>query len=143
MSLSALKDGALQTLVNGGHWTSTEVSGCDFGIATRSASAVILQPGPNSNFRRLSMGDPTDKYQIWNIAGIVMIKRPSDSTQLLNMVWQACDDIYDTFDGDDTLNGAACTALVTQISRPSIDSFISDGATDWAWVEFIIQAEEY
>lgn len=148
MSLAAMRDGVLSNLLASGKWDSTELSGCDFGVAEYSASCVIIQPGPNSRFYpvaglgRSACGSTRIKRKEWSIAGIGMVKDPGDPRALLAGLWTIADDIEGAVHADDTLNGAAMAAHITLMSRPSIDAFVSDGNTDWGYITFAIEATE-
>jgi hypothetical protein len=80
---------------------------------------------------------------VWDISGIIMIKDPGDPEAFLAGMWQAVDDIYRSVNLDDSLDGSACAATLTQISRPSIDAFISDGSVDFGFITFNVTAEEF
>jgi hypothetical protein len=145
MSLVAIRNGLVATIVDYGAWKSSEVSTCDFGIATLSGSCVVLQPGAGTVIEPITfMGADTvrGKKNIWEIAGIVMVKDPGDPTAFLGRLWTACDDIYASINSDDTLDGAAVAAMIRTISRPSIDAFIDAGGTVFGYITFTVKAEE-
>jgi hypothetical protein len=71
-----------------------------------------------------------------------MVKDKGDPRALLGDLWTMCDDIVDAIHADDTLNGAAMTSNITLLSRPSIDSFVNDGNTDWGYITFALEAIE-
>lgn len=145
--LQTIRNGLVATVVSYGKYAASEVSTCDFGLSTLTASCMILQPGPNNVFRPISFGSGAacglsrDKSRSYDITGIVMIKDPGDAKTFLAKLWQACDDVYDSINHDDTLNGTACAAYVSTISRPSIDAFISDGNIDYGFINFSVTAE--
>jgi len=149
MSISTIRDGLLKTIQDYGKWSSDETSGCDFGITTMSGSCVILQPGPNTTITPISYGTMGEAAGVRNkqidydIAGIVMVKDPGDPTAFLGSLWTAVDDIYDSVNSDDTLNGSACVAYITNISRPSIDAFISTGDADFGFITFGVRAQVF
>ena len=148
MSLSNIKDGLMANLLASGKWAATELSSCDFGITEFSASCVIIQPGPNSRFYpvaglgRSACGSTRIKTKEWTIVGIGMVKDQGDPRALLGNLWTLCDDLYDAIDADDTLDGQCMTSHITLMSRPSIDSFINDGNTDWGYITFALEATE-
>ena len=148
MSLQNIRDGVLANLLASGKWDAGELSGCDFGITEFSASCVIIQPGPNTRFYpiaglgRSTCGSTRAKRKEWTIAGIGMVKDKGKPQDLLGKLWQICDDIVDAIDADDTLEGNAMTSHITLLSRPSIDSFVSDGETDWGYITFALEATE-
>ena len=146
MSLATVRNGLVTTIVGGGKWSSCEVSTCDFGLMTTSASCVILQPGPGTQIEPLTLmgGDAVRGLRvIWELSGMVFVKDPGAPTCLLGALWTACDDILEAVHRDDTLNGAAQVAMVSAISRPSPDSFVTDGSTDWGYISFTVRAEEF
>ena len=53
-----------------------------------------------------------------------------------------CDDIEQSINSDDTLDGKAMAAHITLMSRPSIDAFITDGDVDWGYITFALEATE-
>jgi hypothetical protein len=146
MSLATIRNGLVATIIGGGKYSSCEVSTCDFGVMNLSASCVILQPGPGTMIEPLTMmgGDNVRGNRItWDIAGMVLVKDPGNPTCLLGALWTACDDIYNSVHRDDTLNGTAQVSSVVSISRPSMDSFITDGNVDWGYINFSVRAEEF
>ena len=145
MSLQTIRDGLVTTIVGQGKWAASQISSCDFGLMDLSASCVILQPGPGTSITPIALGTNTvrDKAKNWDISGMVFVKDEGNPETLLSRMWIACDDIYDSVNADDTLNGTADAAMITRISRPSIDAFVTDGNTDWAFIEFSVAAVEY
>jgi len=146
MSLVLIRNGLVQTIKDAGHWNAAEISTCDFGIMNLSASCVVLQPGGGTQIEPLTLmgGDSVRGNRItWEIAGMVFVKDPGSPTCLLGSLWTACDDILASVHRDDTLNGAAQVAGITMISRPSMDSFVTDGNTDWGYIQFAVRAEEF
>ena len=145
MSLVAIRNGTVKTIQNYGKWVASEISTCDFGIAEACASCVILQPGPGSVFEPITFmgGDSVRaKRNIWEQSGVVMVKDPGDPQALLGNLWTACDDIYNSVNADDTLGGAADAAMITSISRPSIDAFIDAGGVVLGFITFTVRAQE-
>jgi hypothetical protein len=146
MSLATIRNGLVETLKDSGKWSAAEISTCDFGLMTTSASCVILQPGPGTQIEPLSLmgGDNVRGLRVtWEMSGMVFVKDPGAPTCLLGSLWTACDDILGAVHRDDTLNGAAQVAMVSAISRPSLDSFVTDGSTDWGYIAFTVRAEEF
>lgn len=148
MSLQNIRDGVIANLLASGKWDQSELSSCDFGITEFSASCVIIQPGPNTRFYpiaglgRSTCGSTRTKRKEWTIAGIGMVKDQGDPRALLGDLWTMCDHLVDALDADDTLDGNAMASHITLLSRPSIDSFISDGETDWGFITFALEATE-
>jgi hypothetical protein len=71
-----------------------------------------------------------------------MVKDKGDPRALLGNLWQMCDDIYESIHSDTTLDGKAEASHITLMSRPSIDSFITDGEVDWGYITFAVEATE-
>jgi hypothetical protein len=146
MSLAAIRNGLVATIIGAGKWSASQVSTCDFGIMNLSASCVVLQPGAGTQIEPLTLmgGDNVRGNRIvWEIAGMVLVKDPGNPLSLLSSMWTACDDIYASVHADDTLGGAAQVAGIVNISRPSMDSFITDGNVDWGYINFAVRAEEF
>ena len=147
MSLQGIRDGLLATLLSSGKWKESELSGCDFGVTEFSASCIVIQPGPNSRMYPIAgttstCGGSRMKRKEWSIAGIGLVKDVGNPQELLGRMWQMCDDIYDSINVDDTLNGSCMASHITLMSRPSIDAFVSDGEIDWGHITFAIEATE-
>ncbi|MHA2135272.1 MAG: hypothetical protein ACW99J_15535 [Candidatus Thorarchaeota archaeon] len=148
MSLADIRDGLIATVVAYGKYGPSEISACDFGITEFSASCLVLQPGPNTRFYpqaglgQSACGSTRKKRKEWTIAGIGMVKDKGDPRVLLGDLWKMCDDIYDSVNSDDTLDGKAMTSHITLMSRPSIDAFITDGDVDWGYITFALEATE-
>lgn len=144
MSASAIRNGWVTTVQNYGAWDASEISTCDFGIMTFSASCVILEPGPATIVTPISYGDGTrrDKYIKHNFYGRVFIKDPGDATLFLSYLWKAQDDIFNSVHSDDTFDGSCEAGMIETIGVPT-DVFISDGNTDFRYVEFTVVADEY
>jgi hypothetical protein len=144
MSASAIRNGIITTIVDYGAWSGEEVSSCDFGLMTFNASCVVLEPGPATLVTPISYGDGTrrDKHIRHNIYGRVFIKDPGSATLFLSYLWKAHDDIFNSIHSDDTFNGSCQAGMLESIGVPT-DTFITDGNTDFRYVEFSIVAEEY
>ena len=147
MSLIGIRDGLIATFIDYGKFLPAEISACDFGITEFSASCIIVQPGPNTRFYPqaglgLVCGTSRTKRKEWTIAGIGMVKDKGDPKILLGGLWQMCDDIEQSINSDDTLDGKAMAAHITLMSRPSIDAFITDGDVDWGYITFALEATE-
>jgi hypothetical protein len=139
-------DGTVATIAAYGKWSGSQISTCDFGIATLTGSVVVLQPGPGTVVKPLTMfasgaAKSRAKRITWDIAGTVLVKDPGDPRAFLGNIWTGMSDIYNSINSDDTLNGTAAIAYMSRISRPT-GAFLSDGTTDWAFIEFNIKAEE-
>jgi hypothetical protein len=147
MSISNIRDGVIATLVAGGKFSPCQVSACDFGITEFNSCAVIIQPGPNTRFYPMAgmgstCGTSRTKRREWTIAGIGLVKDRGDAKLLLGDLWTLCDDLYDSLNSDDTLDGSALASHITLMSRPSIDSFVTDGEIDWGYITFALEATE-
>ena len=145
MSLVSIRNGLVTTIQNYGKWTAAEISASDFGIMNTSASCVVLQPGAGTTIAPISIGTHTirSKTKTWSITGMVFVKDPGNAKTMLGNLWTACDDIYESVNSDDTLNGSCDAAMITAISRPSVDTFVTDGNIDWGYITFEVVAEEY
>ena len=145
MSLASIRNGLVTTIVGYGKYSSAEVSACDFGIMNTSASCVVLQPGAGTIITPISYGTGTirSKTKLWSITGKVFVKDVGNAKTMLGNLWTACDDIYESVNSDDTLNTSCDAARITSISRPSMDTFVTDGNIDWAFIDFEVIAEEY
>ena len=146
MSLANIRNGTINTIAAYGKWSASQISACDFGIMTLCASCVLLQPGAGTTIAPLSIGDATvarATEKTWSIAGRVMVKDMGDSKTMLQRLWTACDDIYESLRSDEDLGGTAKASMVTTISRPSMDSFITDGNGFWGYIDFTLVAIEY
>jgi hypothetical protein len=144
MSASAIRNGVVTTIQNYGAWAAAEISTCDFGLMTFNASCVVLEPGPATLITPISHGTSTrrDKHIRHQIYGRVFIKDPGSVPTFLSQLWKAHDDIFNSIHSDDTFNGSCEAGMLETIGVPT-DTFISDGNTDFRYVEFTIIADEY
>lgn len=145
MTIVAMRNGLVTTIQNYGKWSASQISTCDFGIAELAASVVVLQPQsirvtPLTHYASTNV---RHKMQEHNIFGVVMVKDTGNPTQLLADMWTAVDDIYNSVNSDDTLNGAVKSAYIAEISRPSIDSFIEGQGQNWGYLTFRVVGQEY
>ena len=142
MGIVTIRNGAVATIQAGGKWAASEISTCDLGISELCASMVFLQPQRVAVTPLTMMGASMSrqKMRVYSLFGLVLVKDQGDPTKLLENMWVATDDIYDSINADDTLNGTACAAHIAEISRPSIDSFLSNGAHDFGYLSFRIDA---
>jgi len=145
MSLIGIRNGLVTTIQNYGKYSAAEISASDFGIMNTSASCVVLQPGAGTTITPISYGTGTirAKTKRWSITGMVFVKDPGNAKTMLGNLWTACDDIYESVNSDDTLSNSCDAAMITSISRPSMDTFITDGNIDWGYISFEVVAEEY
>lgn len=137
-------------LVDASMYNEDQISACDFGIAAFATCSIIIQPGPNSNFRPLTFGTFADsacnamqQFENWSITGILLVKDTGDSKKLLADLWIGADDLFDAIDADNTLNNSACMARITAISRPSIDAFVTQGDQDFGFLTFDVEAQNW
>lgn len=148
MGILDIQSGAVCTLISGGKWDAGEVSTCDFGITELSASSVILQPGPNSTQVPITFGTmgqssgARQKIKVWDIAGIAFVKDMGNARDLLGRMWTVIDDLDTTINADDTLSGTACAAYLSDIGRPSADTFYEYQGTLYGFVTFSILAQD-
>jgi hypothetical protein len=146
MSLVAIRNGLVQTIVDHGKWAASQVSTCDFGVVEFSASAVVLAPGPATTIRPLEFRGSASaraKEIEWDIAGFVFVKDPGDATAFLANLWTACDDIFNSVNRDDSLSGAAQAAHIATISRPDPDLFYTLNGHDYGVIRFAVKATDW
>lgn len=148
MTLIGIRNGLIATVVAQGKWAASEISSCDFGIATLCASCVVLQPGPGTVITPTAIGTAacggtTRKTKEWDITGMVLVKDPGDATTFLGELWTACDDIFTSIDADTTLDNSCDESYLSTISRPSLDAFIEGEGTDFGFITFNVRATEY
>ena len=148
MGLQTVRNGLVGTIQGFGRWAASEVSTCDFGVAEMSASCVILSPGttiqrPTAYGTMGATSGCRHKEVTHEISGYILVKDTGDPTALLSALWQGVDDFIDSVGYDDTLGGTAEAALVTRVSRPSPDAFITSGNHEWGYLTFTVQATEY
>ena len=143
MSIIAIRNGLVATIQAHGKWAASEISTCDLGISELCASMVFLQPARAaiSPLTMMAGDNVRQKMRTYSIFGLVLVKDQGDPTKLLENMWVATDDIFDSVNRDDTLSGAACAAYIAEISRPSIDSFLSNGAHDFGYLTFRVDAQ--
>jgi len=144
MTSVAMRDGAVTTFVNFGRFNSCQVSASDFGIMENSACCIVLQPGQNSSaIPILLQSIDTRRKQIEReIYGMGFVKDQGNPKALLGNLWVMVDDIYDSVNSDDTLNGSVLAAHVATISRPSVDSFIEAGTATFGFITFVVKGTE-
>lgn len=148
MPIKDMLDGLIATIEAHGKWTVNEISACDYGIANLSGSTVHLSPGPDSSIFPLTgglsaCGGSRQKQATWNIAGMVLVKDPGSPTLFLGRLWTAYDDIFDSVNSDDTLDGKVEAAHISAISRPSPDAFIEGEGADYGFINFVVTGVEY
>ena len=143
MSIVSIRNGLVATIVAGGKFDASQVSTCDLGISELCASMVFLQPArlAVTPLTMMAGDNVRQKMRTYSVFGLVLIKDMGDPTKLLSDMWTATDDIFDSVNRDDTLSGAACAAYIAEISRPSIDSFLSNGAHDFGYLTFRVDAQ--
>lgn len=143
MSLQLIRNGLFTLFTASGPYLASEVSTCDFGIIGNvSASAIVLMPGPNSYIEPLADGFTRDKRKYWDIAGRGYIKFDGDATDLLSRTWQMHDDIYNTVNKDDSLQGTATAAMVKSFNF-NPDVAVDAAGALWGVINFRIVAEEF
>lgn len=145
MSFAGVRTGLVSTIVGGGRFSQAQVSSCDFGIIELNASAVVLAPGPGTTIYPLEYGNGSirGKRIEYDIVGFIFVKDPGDPTTWLGSLWTACDDIFNSVNRDDTLNGQADAAHISAISRPDVDLYYTLKDTDYAVIRFTVKATEY
>ena len=147
---TAMRDGLITVIANASMFHRDQISACDFGISTFSGCSIVLQPGPGSNFQPLTYGTfaaaackNRQQMENWSITGILLVKDMGNPKQLLGDLWQGADDLFDAIDVDSTLDGNACMARITEISRPSIDAFVTAGDQDFGFLTFEVEAQNW
>ena len=143
MSFAGVRDGLISTIVAGGKFSSSQVSSCDFGIIELCASAVLIAPGPGTSIRPLTFqgtGSARIKEITWDFSGFVFVKDPGDPTAWLSSLWTAADDIFNSVNRDDSLNGTAESAYISDISRPDVDTYYKLRGVDYAVLRFRVKA---
>ena len=147
---TAMRDGLINVLADASMFSRDQISACDFGIAVHSACSIIIQPGAGTNFQPLTFSTfaaaackNRQQMETWEIIGILLIKDTGNPEKLLGDLWQGADDIFDAVDVDHTLDGNACIARITAISRPSIDAFVTQGDQDFGFLTFEVEAQNW
>ena len=146
MSYAGIRNGLVTTIQGYGKWAASEISTCDFGIVELSGSAVVLAPGPNTSIRPMayqSTASARSKEITWDIVGYVFVKDPGSALTWLEQLWTAVDDIFNSVNRDDSLNGQAAGAYIATISRPDPDQFYRLRGIDYATLKFTVRATEY
>ena len=117
MSIVGMRNGLVTTFQTYGKFAASQVSASDFGIIEMSACAIVLQPGPNSVITPLLFQsvDSRGKQIEWEIYGMGFVKDQGNPKALLGNLWVMVDDIYDSVNSDDTLNGS----VLAEIGRAS------------------------
>jgi hypothetical protein len=120
-----------------------QLSTCSFSVLETAATcAIVYLPGNGTTFEEMT-GTPTAglDYKHWAISGGVYIRDSGDPQRLLNLVWQAHDDLWDTIQKDRRLGGAADNArLVSMAFDPRIGT--EAGGAFWAEVRWQLRADE-
>ena len=144
MSLAAIRNGLFTTLTTCGPWDDTEVSTCDFGILeSTSACAIVFMPGNSTIEPNHVNNAPARGYlRHWGIGGIGYLKDTGDPELVLARVWQFYDDLYNTVRKDDTLNGAAFSSMLTDITFDLTTGGVEVGGQFFMAVPWRIEAEE-
>ena len=97
---------------------------------------------PRSFGTGTACGQSREKTREWEVFGILMVKDPGDAVTFLAKLWTGVDDIFNSVNADDSLDNTCEEAYISEISRPSIDAFISDGSVDWGFITFNVRATE-
>lgn len=144
MSLTAIRNGVYATLTACGPWSACNVSACCYDVLeATSGCAIVYLPG-DSQIEPLALGrNPARSYlRRWQIVGTLYVKDTGDPKRTLGNVWQAVDDLYNTFAKDDTLQGSAQSSYVTRITHaPGL--FVEAGGALWAPVRWTVEAQEF
>jgi hypothetical protein len=144
MTLQAIRNALFNQLVTCGPYAASEISTCSYGVLETAATCALLVylPGNDTNFEELT-GTPTGglDYNHWSIAGGVYIRDSGDPQRLLNLVWQAHDDLFGTIRKDRSLGSTADNARLVAMSfdpRAGIEA----GGAFWAEVRWRLRADE-
>ena len=108
MRLANIQIGIFATLTASGPYAASEISSCSFAVLEAvSGCAVMFLPGPDTDIEPNRFGLPNSVGETpdWDIQGVVYVKDLGQSEATLSRVWQAIDDIYNTFKKDKSLGG--------------------------------------
>jgi len=143
MTLQAIRNALYNQLVTCGPYAASEVSTCSFGVLETTATcALVFMPGTDSAFEEIA-GTATAglDYKHWSIGGSVYIRDSGDHQKLLNLVWQAHDDLWNTVQKDRSLGRSVDNArLVSMGFDPRLG--LEAGGAYWAEVRWKLRADE-
>lgn len=146
MTLQAVRAGLYTTLTACGPYLGSEVSSCDFGglESTGAGSCLTFFPDGVSQIDPIALGtfNHRNNQRAWRIGGTVWLRDSGQATKVLNGLWQAYDDIYNTISKDDSLNGSCQEAHVAQIAN-QFGQFVNMGGQLWKPVNFAVVALEF
>ena len=146
MGLATIRNGLVHTLTTCGPFAAREISTCSFSpLTSTTGCAIVLSPGPNSGIEpyRFGQGTTTETRNLWEIAcELYILDIAGNEENTLIRAWQAHDDILDTINKDDTLNGTCKFGGMTSFSYNK-RQFAEFGGQLWAFVEFTLLAEEF
>ena len=146
MSFVTARNGLVATIQAYGKFSASQISTCDFGIVELAASTVVIFPGPNTTITPLtfqSTASTRTKEVTYDIQGVVFVKDPGDPKAWLANLWTASDDIFNSVNLDDSLNGQIQAAHVTTRGRPDPDTFYRLNDIDYAGIRFSVRAVEW
>ena len=105
---------------------------------------MTFLPDGTSEIEANSLGTFNNRNETrhWRIGGTVWLRDTGQATKVLNGIWQAYDDIYNTLSKDDSLNGSAKASQVTAISN-QFGQFMNQGGQLWKPVNFVVIADEF
>ncbi len=78
----------------------------------------------------------------WRIGGTVWLRDSGQATKVLNGLWQAYDDLYNTISKDDSLNNSCQGAYLANVSN-QFGQFAKIGGQVWKPVNFTVLAMEF
>jgi hypothetical protein len=143
VSLQAIRNALYAQLITCGPYAASEISTCSFNVLETAATcAIVYLPGNGTTFEELT-GTATSGLdeKHWSISGGVYIRDSGDPQRLLNLVWQAHDDLWNTIQKDRRLGGAADNArLLSMAFDPRIGT--EAGGAFWAEVRWQLRADE-
>ena len=143
MTLQAVRNALFNQLVTCGPYAASEISTCSFSVLETAATCAITYfPGTDTTFEEVAGGPTTGLDEAhWGIGGSVYIRDVGDPQRLLNLAWQAHDDLWSTIRKDRTLGNTVDNArLISMAFDPQ--SGVEAGGAFWAQVRWRLRADE-
>ena len=147
MSISTARAAVYSLLTASGPYSTTEVSGCDFGIVeTVAASGIVFVPEGEAEIQQLAFAGPGNSGAqaiTWRFRGDLFVKYKGNSPSYLSQMYQAIDDVQQTFaksekgQGSNTASILRLTSIVCNIAE-----MWEIGGHDFGAVRFYFQEEE-
>ena len=146
MSLAAIRAGLYTTFTACGPYLGSEVSTCDFGglESTGAGSCLTFFPDGNSPLEPISFGtcNVFNYKREWHIGGTVWLRDGGTPTKILNEIWLAYDDLFNTIKKDASLNNSCQGAYLAQIAN-QFGNFVKMGGQVWKPINFTVIAFEF